>query len=312
MIKTVKKALALWGWTGAKWDLVAARENSVCRIDVGDHFFALRLHRKGFRTDTELWSELIWMAHLREHGLPVPRPIPNLSGAVLEVIDGIQVDAMSWLPGPPVGQTGRPLDVPDRNGLFAKIGHEMARLHVISDAWEPPRGFQRWAWDKDGFLGEAPLWGRFWENPTLSRSDRALFRAVREKAADDLAKSTACQDFGLIHADLVRENILRDGEAIYMIDFDDGGYGYRLFDLATALFKNMQEPDFPALKSAMVQGYQNQRALDTSNLDLFVLLRALTYIGWIVPRLQEKEARSRNKRFINAARPLAEAYLRRE
>ena len=32
-----------------------------------------------------------------------------------------------------------------------------------------------------------------------------------------------------------------------LLDFDDGGFGFRVFDLATTLLKNLAEPDYPAL-----------------------------------------------------------------
>ena len=116
-------------------------------------------------------------------------------------------------------------------------------------------------------------------------------------------------DYGLIHADPVRENIMFDGTDLYLIDFDDAGFGFRLFDLATALIKNRQEPDYPDLRDAMLNGYRQERALDTSALDLFLALRAVTYVGWIVPRLEEDGGHARNKRMVSDATGLVENFL---
>ena len=33
--------------------------------------------------------------------------------------------------------------------------------------------------------------------------------------------------------DLVRENVMVDGDKLQLIDFDDGGFGFNLYDLAT-------------------------------------------------------------------------------
>jgi len=38
-------------------------------------------------------------------------------------------------------------------------------------------------------------------------------------------------------------------------------------------------------------------------------IRAMTYVGWIVPRMAEDGAQARNARFIQQARALAQAYL---
>ena len=306
----VEEALGLWGFGGAEWSLVAARENHVFKVSARDgRPYALRLHRRGYRSDAELKSELDWMGALASGGLNVPTPIVSTEGSHLHCVHDVQVDVLSWLSGAPLGETGRPLDAPDRQGAFRRIGEQMARLHEISDAWTPPSDFSRWSWDSAGLLGERPLWGRFWENPTLSREDRALFEAARRRAAERLSAIEGDLDYGLIHADLVRENLMIDGDEVSLIDFDDAGWGFRLFDVATFLFKNRAEPDFEALRAAFLEGYRSQRTLDVDALGLFTLLRAFTYVGWIVERMDEPGAGRRNARFIETARDIARREL---
>ncbi|MEO0937203.1 MAG: phosphotransferase [Pseudomonadota bacterium] len=308
MTETVEKALALWDLQGATWDLIAARENHVYRVERGDVRCALRLHRRGYRTDVELRSELAWMQAATARGLGVPRPITSATDQLLHLVDGVQVSVLSWISGKPLGQTGVPLDIANRCDLFRTIGSEMARLHDVADSWTPPPEFERCRWDRAGLLGDTPLWGRFWDSPALSDKDRALFRGLRSALDAELAKYEADLDFGLIHADLVRENIMIDGAEVRMIDFDDFGYGFRLFDIATFLFKNRAEPDYEALQKACLDGYRAMRDIDLSALDVFVLLRALTYVGWIVPRMHEPGAQTRNARYVQIARALAARY----
>jgi Ser/Thr protein kinase RdoA (MazF antagonist) len=310
MKAVIAPALALWGLTGAPCDLIAARENHVYRVRTDSGTYALRLHRQGYRTDAELRSELAWMAAIAQGGISVPAPVPCPAGEFLHVVNGVQVDLLTWLPGAPIGQTGMPLDVPDRSGLFHRTGQMMARLHRISDGWTAPKGFIRCAWDRAGLLGNEPLWGRFWEHPDLCAHDRALFADLRHTAGADLARREAGLDYGLIHADMVRENILMDGSHLHLIDFDDGGFGFRLFDLATTLLKSGGEPDYPPLRAALIAGYRSRRALDTGALDLFMVLRAASYVGWIIPRRAEAGAAIRSSRFIDTTRKLAQEYLR--
>ena len=305
----VDKALVLWDMEGARHRLIATRENRVYRLDHKGEAFALRLHRPGYRTDQELWSELQWMSAIARGGLPVPAPVRSASDAFLHVVDGTQVDVLTWLAGEPIGKTGEPLQAVDRSGLFHGLGREMAKLHAISDDWTVPDGFERCTWDREGLLGDQPLWDRFWENPTLNDDDRTLFLAVRDRADEALKRLEPELDFGLIHADLVRENIMADGTKLQLIDFDDSGFGFRLFDLATTLLKNRREPDYPDLRTALLEGYASQRVIDTDALDLFILLRALTYVGWIITRLPEEGADIRNARFVANARELSLDYL---
>ncbi|WP_435256646.1 phosphotransferase enzyme family protein [Thioclava sp. FR2] len=309
MTKDVHEALALWGLDGAECSFVAGRENRVYRVRSasGDH--ALRIKRPGYRDEDELHSELAWLEAMDKAGLHVPRPRPSRQGRLLERLGDGFVDLVDWLPGTPMGKSRSPLTLRNRTAVFQKLGAEMARLHDACDAWHRPEGFRRCHWDIDGLLGDAPLWGRFWENPTLDAPTRHLFLQFRQVARDRLAHAGNTLDAGLIHADLVRENVLLDGHVIRMIDFDDGGFGFRLFDLATVLFKNLAEPDYPELKAALIAGYHGQRPLDLSLLDLFLVLRALTYVGWIVPRITEDGGAERNRRFIEEAKGLCADYL---
>lgn len=311
MSQLVVQALALWGMPDADFVLIAVRENQVFRVDHAGKSYALRLHRSGYRTDAELRSELQWMDGAAQGGLFVPAPIPSATNEFLHVVEGTQIDVLTWLQGEPVGATGEDLRTADREGLFRQIGHEMARLHTVSDSWVLPEGFVRCAWDRSGLVGDSPLWGRFWENLTLSASDRELFLAARERADTDLAAIESTLDYGLIHADLVRENVMIDGDRLQLIDFDDGGFGFRLFDLATTLLKNIDESDYSALRDSLIEGYRSVRPIDTNALDLFLLLRAATYVGWIAPRLNEDGSEVRNARFVGQLRKQALNYLSR-
>lgn len=309
MSDDVLQALALWGMDAASVSFVAGRENRVYRVSTPQCDFALRLKRPGYRSDAELLSELRWLEAMHKAGLHVPRPRPALSGELLETIDGQRVDMIGWLSGKPLGRSRAPLVLDDAPAVFRQLGVEMARLHEACDAWEKPEGFRRCAWDLNGLLGESPLWGAFWLNPTLDADTKSLLENFRRVASDDLAWRASDLDYGLIHADLVRENVLVDGNSLRMIDFDDGGWGFRLFDVATALFKNREEPEYEQLKSALIAGYGAHRPLDTTALDLFLALRAVSYVGWIVPRIGEEGSQARNCRYIEDAQIFCSAYL---
>ena len=287
--KTVSDALAAqaaqhWPQITGQPVLFMQRENVVYRVDttMGPH--ALRLHRPGYHAAVTLRSELDLMAMLAGQGVLVPTPAPTPDGALLVAVGDRYASLLSWVPGVPMGRSGQPLALQGaaRGALFHAIGHEMARLHRICDAWTPPPGFARPRWDRDGLVGDAPFWGPFWNG-----ADTGLLTGVRDLARAVLHDAPA-QDFGLIHADLVNENVLVDGGQVHFIDFDDCGWGYRLFDIATTLYKAVDEPDFPDLRAALLAGYATMRPLpDVGLLPLFIVLRALTYLGWIEARREE-------------------------
>lgn len=281
------------------------RENAVFRVETvfGPH--ALRLHRPGYHSDAALNAELSWMGMLAEQGLKVPRPLPTAPGGYL-LPGPRRASLLSWLAGRPMGRAGVPLDLglpARRQAVFAAIGRALARLHLCSDRWQAPADFTRPDWTRAGLLGEAPFWGRFWAAPGLSPADRQLFAAARNRAQAILAARAA--DCGMIHADLVRENILLEGDEVNFIDFDDCGFGYRGFDLATCLRANRTEPDYPALKAALLARYAALRPLpDPDLLPLMLALRGLTYVGWAAARIDEPGMAEQMPRHLALARRL--------
>ncbi len=101
-------------------------------------------------------------------------------------------------------------------------------------------------------------------------------------------------DFGLIHADVLRENVVETPDGLALIDFDDGGFGFRLYDLGTALVQNLEEPNLAPIAGALVAGYRRARPapdLDANTLTLFVLLRCFASAGWIVSRAPRTDPR---------------------
>ena len=307
----VEAALGLWGMQGARADLVARRENTVFRVDSEGAQYALRFHRPGYRSGAELTSELQWMDHLAQNGLGVPRPLADQTGGLIRQVGAHHVSLLDWLPGTPAGTTGRFEGVRDPVGFCEDLGREIARMHDLTDAWDLPQGFTRPDWRRAGLLGEAPLWGPFWAHPHLTGEQRALLETARGIADAELARIEGDADQGLIHADLVLENIMIAPGGLAFLDFDDSAFGFRDFELATVLCKMIGAPDFADRRAALCRGYACRRSVDPGRLDLFLLLRALTYVGWIIDRLDEPGGAERSRRCIAAALDLAETYVKR-
>lgn len=316
MCVDVDRWLAAWELGEVQVGLVARRENTVYRIMTGDGAsFALRVRRVGHRTGEEIDSELDWMTMLACENMRVPVPVTTREGRRTVRVGEQLADLVTWLGGYPLGASGQALELDDPTATFRALGRCLAHLHLLSDAWKAPPDFERPAWDIEGLVGQTPLWGRFWDRPGLDASDSALFEQLRDRARVVLNDLDPIIDYGLIHADPVRENVLvaaDDPTALALIDFDDGGFGYRLFDVATALGKNVDEPDFPILREALLAGYRELRELDTRPLALFMALRAATYVGWSSDRLNEAGGQARVDRAIDASRRAAHAWLDEE
>ena len=117
---------------------------------------------------------------------------------------------------------------------------------------------------------------------------------VRQRLRRELsALERAPANYGLIHADFVAENILVNGDQVRLIDFDDAGFGWHLFELATSTYFLMGESYFKAAQEALIRGYRSQRPLSDAQLarlPLFSLARATTYLGWVHTRPETETA----------------------
>jgi Ser/Thr protein kinase RdoA (MazF antagonist) len=315
---------ALGHWEGSFSDvkLVKFRENAVFSARRSDGVrVALRVHRHGYHTDAELRSELYWMKSLADAGIGAPPIIPAANGEIFMTVKapGVpeprQVDMLAWVGGEPVGtsENGVSLPAQEAASLFFKAGALAARLHNHTNAMVLPDHFVRHAWDAEGLIGAQPFWGPFLKLDLLAPLERALLQKASSKAAADLvAFGMGNHNYGLIHADFVPENLLNDGDQLNLIDFDDSGFGWHMFELATALYFNTDNPCYPDLVAALIAGYRSARPLpdaQVSLLPLFMFLRGTTYLGWVQTRAETETAKELGPFLIERTCQMAREYL---
>ena len=103
------------------------------------------------------------------------------------------------------------------------------------------------------------------------------------------------------------------GEVV-LLDFDDCGWGWFLYDLGAALSFVEDSPRVPELVDAWVRGYRAEAALsaaEEAELDTFVLLRRLLLVAWLGSHPDADLARTLGAAFTAASCELAETYLTR-
>ncbi|MFW2381927.1 MAG: phosphotransferase enzyme family protein, partial [Acidimicrobiales bacterium] len=268
--------------------ILSTSENVVCAVNNADGSRAVvRFHRAGYNTIDELNSEVVWVAALAADGVPVPSARPTKDGGFYIPIDIAgetrYVGAVDWVPGSPLSDQ---VSIGSRSltDHYARIGEIAAQIRRHNTRWVPPPSFTRRRWDADGFMGPAPLWGRFWEVDSLSASQRRLFADARTALRSELAElSTGPDRFGLIHSDLHLGNLMADGDRLTVIDFDDSGFGWFGYELAVALHSVLATPQEDPARAAMVQGYRSVHTLDHEEertIDTFLTVRALMGVGW--------------------------------
>lgn len=309
-----QEAAAHWGGAQAL-RLIVERENAVYDAQFPFGRAALRLHRPGYQSEAAIRSELWWCAALAGQGAAVPKALPARDGAFLHRLSsGRFASVIDWVEGPPLGRAGVPLSGSrdEQIAAMAALGALLARFHTATDALTLPDWFERPAWDIDGLVGETPFWGRFWEHPVLDASERAVMEAARDHLHDRLsAHRAAGGDYGLIHADVLRENVLMAATGPRLIDFDDSGFGFRAYDLGTALSQALFEQHLPDLARALVDGYGALRPLDRSLIPVMTLARCCASVGWTMPRLAVDDPvhRSHAARALGLARKILDGKV---
>jgi Ser/Thr protein kinase RdoA (MazF antagonist) len=97
-----------------------------------------------------------------------------------------------------------------------------------------------------------------------------------------------------------------------VIDFDDCGFGWYLFDLGASLSFFEHDPGVPALCDAWQRGYRRVMRLpeqDAAEIPTFVLLRRLQLVAWVGSHRFADSARGLGAEFTRGACDLAERYL---
>lgn len=271
----------------------------------------LRVHRPGYNAPAMIESELAWLDALRtEAGISTPVPIAATDGRrVVEVAcDGQHRHAVLFkrLPGsePPADELSR---------WCTLIGEQTARLHVHADRWQPPRWFSRFSWDIEHTVGASGRWGAWRNAPGMTPAVAQVLQRACERVQARLAAYGAGRGrYGLIHADLRLANLLLDGERVHVIDFDDCGYGWNLYDFGTAVSFLEHDPRLAEWFDRWLTGYERVRTLadaDIAEVPTFVMLRRLMLTAWIGSHPTTELARTEGAGYVRVSADVAERYL---
>lgn len=297
MFAVATAALPRWNLAGARLELLKHRENTVFKVSADGQRFVMRVHRQGYHSDAALASELAWLESLRAAGVATTEGIPCTDGArfatvaTADVTQGRQCDLLAWVPGKPIGSVegGVPLAEHTLREVYLQVGEQAARIHNHGETWSRPEGFERLVWDENGFFGETgAICGRYWDLPSLTAGQLDLLHRARDITAGALADFGKSPDrYGLVHGDFLPENLFFDGKTVRLIDWDDTGFSWHVYDFATAMFPHLGQPGFDKALSAMAEGYRSQRTLPDSHLAILpflIMARTLSYVGWVHSR----------------------------
>jgi Ser/Thr protein kinase RdoA (MazF antagonist) len=212
--------------------LINVSENATYRVEgaSGRQQWALRVHREGYHSRTAIASELAWLTALRNDGaVATPTPVKGNDGEFIQTvaIDGLttprNIVLFLWESGSEPART-------DIAG-FEMLGETAARMHAHVRRWRPPAWFDCHTWDFETSLGSRPHWGRWQNGMGMTSEAMQAFSETVALISDRLQRFGKSADrFNLVHGDMRLANLLRDGDKVKVIDFDDCGFSWLLYD----------------------------------------------------------------------------------
>ena len=247
-------------------------------------------------------------------GVATPRPLAGRDGALIQshgtsALAPRHLVMFEWLEG------AEPDPDDDLVEPFRQLGGIAARTHLHVTGWQLPDGFERLVWDDESVFGPSPNWGDWRDGPGVDARVREVLEAAETLVRDRLAAyGRGAARYGLIHADMRLANLLIDGGDTRLIDFDDCGFGWFMYDFAAGISFMEEHPQVPALREAWLDGYRAVRPLDREDeveIDSFIMLRRMALLAWTGSHSGTDLARSQAPHFAAGTARLAEAYLAR-
>ncbi|TAG09712.1 MAG: aminoglycoside phosphotransferase [Verrucomicrobia bacterium] len=317
ILQLAHQSLPLYGLPlHSKISLLNYSENATYLIEPPDRgALVLRINRPGYHSRKDIATELAWISALREQ-------TPIVTAELIAGLDGECIQHI-WHPGVPeprncVLMTHLPGKEPEENNrlsAFSQLGEVTAHLHLHAASWKPKHAIQRHRWDFDAMLGPQPLWGD-WQNGLgmTSAKKNHLAKVVKALRPQVAAIGEGRQRFGLIHADLRTANILIHREKVAVIDFDDCGFSWFIYDLAAALSFLETHAEIPSYIDAWLTAYQRIRRLSRAEIaaiPTFIMLRRMLLVAWVGSHSDTQHAKAMGTKFTDDTCDLAENYLSR-
>ena len=295
--------------------LINVSENTTYLVEAPDDFKAiLRIYRANHHTKQAIECELAWMEALKNDKV-VEAPGHYL-GHDGQAIQSAQIDPLEtprfmvlfhFIKGK------APDETTDFNQQFEELGVLAARMHLHVIKWQKPAKFERIVWNEKTIFGENPHWGNWRDAPGVNDLVKAVLTRVENTIQARLSVyGKNSERYGLIHADMRFANLLISEGSMRLIDFDDCGLSWFLYDFAAAISFIEDDSLVPKMKEAWLRGYKSVRKLsseDEAEILTFVMLRRMALLAWIGSHREAPEPQAFAPHFAANTMKLGMDYL---
>ena len=316
--RLANQSLSLWDVPeGAKARLINVSENATYLVEApGGYKSILRVHRENYHSHRAIECELAWLEALdAEKVVITPGYYVGKNGDPIQqarvegLADPRYLVLFHFVEGEAPDESG------DMTGGYEELGAIAARCHEHVLGWQKPDDFERLTWDVDAVFGDNPTWGNWRDAPEVDETVSPTLEKVEATIRARLGAFGKAPDrFNLIHADMRLANLLVDGSRTRLIDFDDCGWGWFLYDFAAAISFIEDDPRIPDLKAAWVRGYRSVREMsaeEEAEIDTFMMLRRMALLAWIGSHIEAPEPQELAPGFAATTARLGQAWMDR-
>ena len=316
LVVPLNESLKLWDIPNdSKVSLCNISENFTYLVEGSNQFKAiLRVHRENYHTEHAIECELYWKDVLKKSEIvQAPSHFIGKNGRAVQLLHSPSLENTKFLVLFEFVEGKHPDENGDLTQHFNLLGKSAARMHIHSLGWEIPENFSRKNWDLNTIFGNNAIWGNWRDAPQVTSNVKDVLELVESKIKQRLEiYGQDCSRFGLIHSDMRLANLIVDHQLTWIIDFDDCGFGWYLYDFAAGISFMETDTRIPKLKQVWLDGYLSERQLaqvDIDEIDTFVMLRRMALLAWIGSHSESTEPKALADGFAKGTAELGSKYL---
>ena len=224
--------------------------------------YILRVGHSSHRDANAVQGEAEFIDYLGANGINVGRPVRDANGNLVEAIPAEEGEFVAVVFEKVPGE--EPDDhVWDDGTLMKKLGRMLAKMHVLTQEFEPSaEQYRRLDWDEDNEIVMGLMHKGLPEDEAAEVAQR--YQALVDQV-NELPRTK--EHFGLVHFDVHDGNFFLHRGEIQLFDFDDCLYTWFANDIAMVIYYATSEirDDAEQLKFQITQFIEGYNEISTFN-----------------------------------------------
>lgn len=268
---TPQKAISCWGGDIKTLELINVGINVVYRFICARQVCYLKMTHSQLRSRVELEAALTFQQYLQKSDVPV---CPLIASTHSRIIEPVKQGVQTFLAHVCRSVPGKSVHFDYGQTFYRHWGQALGRLHLASTSYKcKQHNYGQWEDDSMELEHYAEK-----EDPIIQKELATVLDFFE-------GHKRTPENYGLIHGDHRKGNVLTDGKRVYFIDFDLPRFYWFMDDISRPFFssimqthQNWQDKLLPYIK-----GYRsvfNLKDIDLKTFSWFMRYKALNMYLW--------------------------------